>query len=94
MEQIADNEIVLVGKLMPSIQHISFKNQKAYRLKIKIDDKYLSNTIPIIVINPNEDQFKNYKNKEIAIIGHVEAKWSINIIVDAYKINEEIMLKI
>ena len=94
MKNTTDNEVILIGKLMSGKQQISFKNQKAYRLKMKIDDKYLSNTIPIIVLNPNEEQFRNCKNKEIAIIGHIEAKWNINIIVDAYKMDKEIMLKI
>lgn len=31
----------------------------------------------------------------MAIIGHIEAKWSIRIIVDAYKIeDEDIMVKL
>lgn len=89
-----DNEIVLIGKIMPGIQHISVNNQKACRLKIKIDDKYLSNTIPLIFMNPNEEQLSKCKNKEISIIGHIEAKWSIRIMVDAYKIDEEVMVKI
>ncbi len=94
MTNTLDNEVVLIGKVMPGIQHIKVNNQKACRLKIKIDDKYLSNTIPVIFINPNVEQLSKYKNKEMAIIGHIEAKWSISIIVDVYKIDEEVMIKI
>ena len=35
-----------------------------------------------------------YKNKKIAIIGHVEAKWNIRIIVDAYKAENEEEIKL
>ena len=89
MTNTIDNEIVLIGKIIPGIQHLAVNNQKACRLRMKIDDKYSSNTIPIIFINPNEEELKKCKNKEISIIGHVEAKWSIRIIVDSYKIDEE-----
>ena len=89
-----DNEVVLAGKIMTGIQHILINNQKACRLNLKIDDQYLSNTIPLIFINPNEEQLSKCKNKEMSIIGHIEAKWNIRIIVDAYKIDEEIMVKI
>ena len=84
-----DNEVVLFGKIMPGIQHLNINNQKACRLKMKISDNYLSNTIPIIFINPNEEQLKKYKNKEMSIIGHIEAKWNIRIMVDAYKVEDE-----
>ena len=95
MKNTTDNEVVLIGKVMPRIQHITYNRKKAYLLKIKIDDRYLSNTVPIIFLNPNESELRKYKNKEIAIIGHVEAKWSIRIIVDAYKIaSEDIMIRL
>lgn len=97
MTNTTDNEVVLIGKIMSGIQHLSFKNQKACRLKMKIDDKYLSNTIPIIFLNPDEELLRRYKNKVLAIIGHIEAKWNINIIVDAYKVEDlediQLMLK-
>lgn len=97
MINMTDNEIVLKGKIMPGIQQILLKKKKACRLKMKIDDKYLSNTIPIIFLEPNEEKLRNCKNKEMAIIGHIEAKWNINIIVDAYKIEDsediQLMLK-
>ena len=94
MQNISDNEVILIGKIMSGIQHLSVNKHKACRLKMKIDDKYLSNTIPIIFFNPNEELLRNYKNKEMTIIGHIEAKWNINIIVDAYKVedSEEIQL--
>ena len=94
MTNTLDNEFVLIGKIMPGIQHLSINKQNACRLKIKIDDKYLSNTIPLIFINPNEEQLSNLKNREIAIIGHIEAKWNLKIIVDAYKVNDEVMVKV
>ena len=89
MESTSDNEVVLIGKIMSGIKHISINKHRACRLKMKINDKYLSNSIPIFFINPNEEQLRNCKNKEVAIIGHIEAKWNINIIVDAYKIEDE-----
>ena len=89
MQSIIDNEVVLIGKIISGIRHFSVKNKKACELKIKIDEKYLSNTIPIVFIDPNEEQLKKSKNKEISIIGHIEAKWNVRIIVDAYKIEEE-----
>lgn len=95
MKNSTDNEVVLIGKVIPGIQHIAYNRKKACQLKIKIDDKYLSNTIPIIFLNPDESELRKFKNKEIAIIGHVEAKWSIRIIVDAYKIaDEDVMIRI
>ena len=95
MENLSDNEVVLVGKVIPRIQHIVYNQKNACLLKIKIDDKYISNTIPIILPNPVESELRKFKNKEIAIIGHVEAKWNIRIIVDAYKIaNEDVMIRL
>ena len=95
MKNMTDNEVVLIGKVIPGIQHIAYNRKNACQLKIKIDDKYLSNTIPIIFLNPDESELRKFKNKEIAIIGHVEAKWSIRIIVDAYKIaDEDVMIRI
>ena len=94
MTNTIDNELVLIGKIMPGIQHLAVNNKKACSLKMKIDDKYSSNTIPIIFINPNEEELKKCKNKEISIIGHVEAKWSIRIIVDAYKVDDEVIVKV
>ena len=95
MKNTTDNEVVLIGKVMPRIQYIAYNRKNACQLKIKIDDKYLSNTIPIIFLNPDESELRKFKNKEIAIIGHVEAKWSIRIIVDAYKIaDEDVMIRI
>ena len=47
MKNMADNEAVLIGKVIPGIQHIAYNRKNACLLKIKIDDKYLSNTIPI-----------------------------------------------
>jgi len=94
MENLYDNEVVLVGNVMPGIQHITYNRKNACLLKIKIDNKYLSNTIPIIFLNPDESELRKLKNKEIAIIGHVEAKWSIRIIVDAYKTDGEVIMKI
>ena len=88
MKNMTDNEVVLIGKVIPGIQHIAYNRKNACLLKIKIDDKYLSNTIPIIFLNPDESELRKFKNKEISIIGHVEAKWSIRIIVDAYKIED------
>lgn len=89
MTNYLDNEVVLIGKVMSRIQHLSVNKQKACRIKLKIDDKYLSDTIPLIFMNPNEEQLRKCKNKEMSIIGHIEAKWSIRIVVDAYKIADE-----
>ena len=47
MKNTTDNEAVLIGKVIPGIQHIAYNRKNACLLKIKIDDKYLSNTIPI-----------------------------------------------
>ena len=89
-----DNEVVLIGKIIPGIQHLSINNQKACRLKMKINDIYSSNTIPIIFINPDEEELRKCNNKEMAIIGHIEAKWNIRVMVDAYKIGEEVKIRI
>ena len=55
MQYSIDNEVVLIGKIMPEIRHFSINKQRACGLKMKINEKYLSNTIPIIFIKSNEE---------------------------------------
>ena len=89
MEKVSNNEVILNGKMISGIHHIQSGSHKACKVRIKVSEDNSTNTIPVIFINPNEDQLIKCKNKEISIIGHIETKWNTRIIVDAYKIDDE-----
>ena len=56
---------------------------------MKVQNEGISNKIPVIFINPEEAHLKKCRNKELSISGHIETKWGIRIIVDAYKIEDD-----
>ena len=89
MENTLNNEVVLIGKMVSGIHHIQFHNQKACKVRIQVNENDSTNKISIIFIKPDEKKLIQCKNKELAIIGHIETKWNTRIIADAYKIEDD-----
>ena len=89
MENVSNNEVVLIGKMISGIHHIQANNQKACKVRIKVTENDSTNVIPVILINPDEKKLIQCKNKELSIIGHIETKWNTRIIVDAYKTKDD-----
>lgn len=89
MNNTSNNEVVLIGTMGSFIQKIQANNQKACKVKMKVIENDSTYNIPVIFINPDEKQLIQCKNKELAIIGHIETKWNTRIIVDAYKTEDD-----
>ena len=89
MNNTSNNEVVLIGEMISGIHHIQSNNQKACKIRIKVNDNNSTNVIPIIFINPDEKKLIQCRNKELAILGHIETKWNTRIIVDAFKTEDD-----
>ena len=89
MEGQLNNEVLLIGKMISGLYSIQVNNKKAYKVIMKVQNEDKSNNIPVIFINPEEPYLKKCRNKELSISGHIETKWGIRIIVDAYKFEDD-----
>lgn len=89
MNNTSNNEVVLIGEMISGIHHIQSNNQKACKIRIKVNDNDSTNVIPVIFINPDEKKLIQCRNKELAILGHIENKWNTRIIVDAFKTEDD-----
>ena len=89
MEEQLKNEVLLIGKMISGLYKIQANNKKAYRVIMKVQNEGINNNIPVIFINPEESHLKKCRNKELSISGHIETKWGMRIIVDAYKIEDD-----
>ena len=93
VEQI-HNEVLLIGKMISGLHRTQVNNHKACRVLMKVEDNDNCYNVPVVFINPNEENLRQCKNKELSIIGHVETKWGIRIVVDAYKTEDEEDIKL
>lgn len=85
MEGQLNNEVILIGKVISGLYRIQVNNKKAYRVIMRVQN----DNIPVIFFNPEEASLKKCRNKELSISGHIETKWGIRIIVDAYKFEDD-----
>jgi len=90
MYNTSNNEVILIGTMCSYAQKIQACNHKACKVRIKVTDENNSiNIIPVIFLNPDKKKLKECINKTLCIIGHIETKWALRIIVDAYKTEDE-----
>ena len=89
MNNTSNNEVVLIGTMCSFVQKIQSNNQRACKVKMKVTENDSTFNIPVIFINPDEKRLIECKNKELAILGHIETKWNTRIIADAYKTEDD-----
>lgn len=88
MEKSLNNELILIGHVVSGLHKVRVNNQDAVKVILKVKDDNnndISHNIPVVFINPNYYHLNQCRNKDIAISGHIETRFGMRIIVDAYK---------
>ncbi len=85
MNQILNNEVIVIGKLLRASKNLKINNQDAIQLMLEVDDdnfKDIKNKIYAYAMTSDRKMFKNFLGKEVGINGHLITHMGTKVIID------------